>query len=65
MDKDAEKIRGAMKGQGGTLPFTDKADSEFIKSELDMSKAAFKRAVGKMLKQGEIEIGEDEIRLKN
>ncbi len=65
MDKDAEKIRGAMKGQGGKLPFTDKADSEFIKSELDMSKAAFKRAVGKMLKQGEIEIGEDEIRLKN
>jgi predicted RNA-binding protein (virulence factor B family) len=34
----------------------DKADPERIKSEMGMSKAAFKRAVGRLLKQGKIQI---------
>ena len=38
------------------LPCTDKADPERIKSEMGMSKAAFKRAVGRLLKQGKIQI---------
>lgn len=65
MDKDAEKIRKSLTEQGGRLPFTDKSDPEKIKSELGMSKAAFKRAVGRLLKRGEIEIGEEYICLKN
>ena len=32
----------------GVLPFNDKADPDTIKAEFGMSKAAFKRAVGKM-----------------
>lgn len=64
MDKDAEKIREALQAKGGELPFSDKADPELIKSEFDMSKAAFKRAVGRLLKQGEIELDEESIRLK-
>lgn len=65
MDADAQKIREVMKSRGGALPFTDKADPERIKAELGMSKAAFKRAVGKLLKQGEIEIGAESIRFKS
>lgn len=64
MDKDAQKIREAMERYGGELPFTDKAEPERIKAEFGMSKAAFKRAVGKLLKQGEIEIGPEKIQKK-
>ena len=45
---------------GGALPFTDKADPERIKAEFGMSKAAFKRAVGRLLKQGKISIDENQ-----
>lgn len=64
MDKDAQKIREVMERYGGELPFTDKAEPERIKAEFGMSKAAFKRAVGKLLKQGEIEIGTGKIQKK-
>ena len=56
MDKDAEQILQEIKNHGGKLPFTDKADPEVIKEEFGMSKAAFKRAVGRLLKQKKIEI---------
>ena len=45
---------------GGFLPFTDKAEPERIKAEFGMSKAAFKRAVGRLLKQGRITIDENQ-----
>lgn len=65
MDDDARKIVGRMKKNGGVLPFTDKADPERIRDELGMSKAAFKRAVGRLLKQGKINIGETKITLQS
>ena len=37
---------------------------EIIKAEFDMSKNAFKRAVGRLLKEGKIEIAESCIKLK-
>lgn len=58
MDKDAQLIMERIGKSGGALPFTDKADPERIKAELGMSKAAFKRAVGRLLKQGRITIDE-------
>ena len=58
MDKDAQLIMERIGKNGGELPFTDKADPERIKAELGMSKAAFKRAVGRLLKQGRITIDE-------
>lgn len=64
MDKDAEQILKVMQGYDGELPFTDKADPEVIKDEFDMSKAAFKRAVGRLLKAGKIEILEKSIRIR-
>lgn len=64
MDKDAEAILEVIRGYRGILPFTDKADPEKIRQEFGMSKAAFKRGVGRLLKEGKIEILEQEIRMK-
>lgn len=63
MDKDAELILQKMEQLGGVLPFTDKADPELIKKEFSMSKNAFKRAVGRLLKEKKIQINEKNITL--
>mgnify|MGYP000544520865 FL=1 len=59
--KDAEKIMKLIEGYGGKLPFTDKADPEYIRQETGMSKNEFKRAVGNLLKSGKIVIASDAI----
>lgn len=64
MDKDVQYILKVMQKYDGELPFTDKADPERIKAECNMSKAAFKRAVGRLLKAGKIEILEKSIRIR-
>ena len=64
MDEDASVIYDAIKQEGGELPFTDKADAQIIKERFDMSKNAFKRAVGRLLKEGKIEITQNSILLK-
>lgn len=56
MDADARMILDRMNAYGGKLPFTDKADPELIKKEFGLSKNAFKRAVGRLLKEGKIRI---------
>lgn len=56
MDKDAAKIQTLLEEHGGALPFNDKASPEVIKRETGMSKNEFKRAVGRLLKEGKIEI---------
>lgn len=61
MDADAALIMKRLEAEGGSLPFTDKADPEVIKKELGLSKNAFKRAVGRLLKEGQIEIRKDSI----
>ena len=61
MDKDAMLIVQKMEKLGGKLPFNDKADAELIKAEFGLSKAAFKRAVGRLYKQRKIEIKENSI----
>jgi predicted RNA-binding protein (virulence factor B family) len=64
MDKDAQMILKRLNEYGGELPFTDKADPEIIKREFDLSKNAFKRAVGRLLKEDKIVIGENNIKVK-
>ena len=64
MDKDAEMILEVILGYGGELPFNDKADPERIRQEFGMSKAAFKRGVGRLLKERKIEILDQGIRMK-
>ena len=61
MDADADAIVKRMEEYGGKLPFTDKADPELIKKEFGFSKNAFKRAVGRLLKEGRVEIFEKSI----
>lgn len=65
MDADAEKILSLLGSYEGALPFSDKAAPEVIKHETGMSKNEFKRAVGRLLKQGKIEIGEKTIRRRD
>ena len=65
MDADADLIMKRMEEYGGSLPFTDKADPELIKREFDLSKNAFKRAIGRLLKEGKIEIREKSIEILN
>lgn len=64
MDEDAHALLEYMDANGGEMEFTDKADPEFIKKKTGMSKNAFKRAVGRLLKEGRIDIRENSIVLK-
>ena len=62
MDEDAEKVMAVIDEFAGVLPFSDKASPEVIKRETGLSKAAFKRAVGRLYKEHRIEITEKSIR---
>ncbi len=62
IDEDAENIMQVIDEFEGVLPFNDKVSPEIIKREFGLSKNAFKRAVGRLLKQGRIEITENRIR---
>lgn len=63
MDADAELIFECLETAGGFLPYHDKTSPETINKEFDMSKAAFKRAIGNLYKNGKIMIKENGIRL--
>ncbi len=63
MDTDAKRLLEIIDSFDGVLPFTDKASPEVIKRETQMSKNEFKRAVGRLLKEGKIQITEKAIRL--
>ncbi|MDR1766646.1 MAG: S1 RNA-binding domain-containing protein [Lachnospiraceae bacterium] len=54
MDEDAQRIWDELEKQGGFLPFTDKTDPQRILRAFGLSKNAFKRAVGRLLKEGRI-----------
>lgn len=64
MGVDAQAIFEKLNAAGGFLPFHDKTSPEIIKREFQMSKNAFKRAIGRLMKEKKIEIGEDGIRAK-
>lgn len=62
MDKDAELVMKVIEEYEGVLPFGEKVSPEVIKREFGISKAAFKRAVGRLYKQGRIQIMENRIK---
>ena len=64
MSIDAEKVLKKLEEGGGVIPFTDKASPELIRSEMEMSKNEFKRAVGNLLKAGKLVITDKDIRSK-
>lgn len=62
IETDAEIVLKAIDRAGGELPFNDKAAPEVIRQEMNMSKNEFKRAVGRLLKAGSVELTERTIR---
>lgn len=61
MEDDAEAVMKVIEEYEGVLPFNDKVSPEIIQREFQMSKNAFKRAVGRLYKEGRIEITENRI----
>ncbi len=64
MDEDAELIFKVIEEYDGVLPYTDKASPDVISRDFKMSKNAFKRGVGRLMKAGRVEITETGIRIK-
>ena len=64
IDGDSARILDELKKNDGFLPYNDKSAPESIKAEFEMSKAAFKRACGHLLKERLIEITDSGILLK-
>ncbi|HMW46924.1 MAG TPA: S1-like domain-containing RNA-binding protein [Cellvibrionaceae bacterium] len=62
-DELSQKILAYIEAQGGVSFITDKSPPEDIYTLFNVSKANFKKAVGGLLKQGKIRLGENEIRL--
>jgi len=55
IETDAETILALLKTRSGKMPYSDDTSSEIIKEKFNISKAAFKRAMGKLIKEGLIE----------
>ena len=53
----------SLRNFAGVLPFDDKASPEVIRREFGLSKNAFKRAIGHLLKEGKIQIKDRRIYL--
>ena len=64
MGDDAEMVLQVLEEFAGVLPFDDKVSPEIIKREFGLSKAAFKRAVGHLLKDKKIAIRDRRIYLE-
>lgn len=62
MEDDAKKIMAALEVNNGFLDLHDKSSPEEIKHRLHMSKAAYKRAIGRLMKEGVLEIKENGIK---
>ncbi|GGJ87251.1 hypothetical protein GCM10007063_07170 [Lentibacillus kapialis] len=55
MTEDADDILELLNQNGGIIHFDDKSDPEDIRGTFGISKAAFKRALGKLMKEEKIE----------
>lgn len=64
INEDAEMVMDIIQEFAGVLPFDDKASPEIIKREFGLSKNAFKRAIGHLLKEQKIEIKQGHIYAK-
>ncbi|MBS4539524.1 S1 RNA-binding domain-containing protein [Clostridium sp. D2Q-11] len=62
IDGDADRILSKLKSNDGVLMINDKSAPGKIQRELKMSKASFKRAVGKLLKENKIKFIEGGIK---
>ena len=56
ISEDSEMVYDIIRSYRGISKFGDKTDKEIIKREFGLSKNAFKRALGKLLKEGRIKM---------
>lgn len=63
MKEDADDILEHLEQNGGIIHFNDKSDPEDIRGTFGISKAAFKRALGKLMKEEKIEQRDGKIHL--
>ncbi|MRH42537.1 hypothetical protein GH741_07550 [Aquibacillus halophilus] len=61
---DAEVILENLEKNDGVIPFSDKSDPDDIKGTFNISKAAFKRALGRLMKEKKVEQREGKTFLK-
>ncbi|UYZ23176.1 S1 RNA-binding domain-containing protein [Mesobacillus jeotgali] len=54
LDEDAEKIMEYLELRNGAMPYHDKSMAEDIQERFGMSKGSFKRAMGRLMKEGKI-----------
>ena len=64
IDKDGDTIIYKMQQKDGELKLNDHSSPKRIREELNMSKSSFKKAVGRLLKEGKIEFYNNGIRFK-
>lgn len=64
IDTDATMIYEILKENGGFLQVNDKSDPDEIRDLFSISKASFKRAIGRLLKRGLIEFENNGIKIK-
>lgn len=64
IDGDAASILSYIEERGGQMPYSDKTSPDIIDREFGMSKAAFKRALGKLLKEKQVEKLDNGYKLK-
>lgn len=63
LDDDAQLILQSLKEHEGFLPYNDKTNPVVIKEQFNLSKNAFKRAIGRLYKEKHISIEDDGIHL--
>ena len=63
LDTDAEVVLKVIGEYDGVLPFDDRVPPEIIQREFALSKNAFKRAVGHLMKEGKVELRDRRIYL--
>ena len=51
---DAEKIMELLQNRNGKMPYSDESSPEVIRDKFGISKAAFKRALGHLLRENRI-----------
>lgn len=56
INEDSEMVYDIIKSYKGIISFSDKTDKDVIQKEFGLSKNAFKRAVGKLYKDGRVDI---------
>ena len=61
---ERDRILQAIRDNGGTLPVSDRSTPEEIHRRFGLSKGAFKKLIGSLFRDGLIDIGAKEIRLK-